>query len=220
LLESDEAPWRTALAEVRAKLAGVVDVAGSSKRGVRFKDSDLDLSWAPPPSLEDPLAFALAKLGGERVESRSAPRIKTEVGGVEVDVVLESASWDTAAPLAEHARDALVALRVWARRRAIDKRNAQHGGHMPASAAWLGLVEEHAALDDAVAIVRQIWTRLADDDDVGVASGTGFRSVTPKTLAIVRAEAQRAHGLVDGLADDDAPWRAVMLEKRPSGEHA
>jgi poly(A) polymerase len=192
-----------AVAAALAALPGSVRLCGSSARGVRFVDSDVDVAWSPPADLLDPLATALALLGGTRTDAVAAPRIKTTIAGVDVDVVVggDDAVRAADAPLSDAALWALRALRTWARVRGL--KNANNNG-MPSSIAWHGLVVDHAREGvDEEGIVAAVFDALADDDNVGAVSGTGFRGVTPHALAHLRAEARRAQALVGA-------WRTLL----------
>ncbi len=190
------------IAAALSSLPGTVTLVGSSALGVRFVDSDVDVAWEPPLSIADPLAFLIDRLGGTRVDAVAAPRIKTVIDGVEVDIVVGAADArrSATAVLSDTQREALRAVRLWARRRGLRPKDNNataraEGIRLPSSVAWLALVlDEKTALDDAAPeeILRAIWQRLADEGDVDAVSGTGFRGVTPRALSLLRKEATRA----------------------------
>lgn len=219
LLDETTPPGRApaAVAAALAALPGTTRLCGSTARGVRFVDSDVDVAWAPPADLLDPLGTALALLGGTRTDAVAAPRIKANVAGVDVDIVVggDDAVAAATAPLKDAALWALRALRTWARLRGL--KNQDNNG-MPSSIAWHGLVNDAvarlgASVDvdvdaDAEALVAAVFLALGDDDDVGATSGTGFRGVTPVALARLRAEARRAHARVGA-------WRTLLAAAPP-----
>jgi len=199
-----------------AALPGVFTVVGSTALGVRFVDSDIDVAWQPPPDLDDPLGVLLARLGGARTDAVAAPRVKTVIDGTSIDIVVGGADARAAAqaPLDDAQRQTLIALRLWARRRRL---RAADNNAMPSSVAFLALVLQGARDATPGNALRAIWRRLADDDDVDAVSGTGFRGVTPASLATLRKEAARALACAgpdaDGNDDSDAAWRTIFVAR-------
>lgn len=211
----DLSPAGTLAPGLRARLdelPGTWELVGSSARGVRFIDSDADVAWSPPAGVADPLALALSLFGGERVDALAAPRIKTTIEGVEVDIVVgaDDARQSARQALSTTQTEALRALRLWARLRGL---RPADGNGMPSSAAWLGLILEGGEASPEELLCRA-WRRLADEDDVAAVSGTGFRGVTPRALARLRREARRALDFVDDEANN-AAWRSLFGVQRP-----
>lgn len=201
----DREPGPDLLALLEPLLPGALTLVGSAASGLRLAGGDIDIVWDPPEELPEPRALArqvLARYAPREIETRSAPRLKLSIDGLEVDLLfgpsLDAVEDARRARMASpEQRLAILALKIWSLRRSLST---------PASVGWLDLV---LASPDGPAeeILAAIWRRLASPSDELVLAGPAFRSAKPADLSQLRREAR------DALAMCDHPspaWRAIF----------